>query len=226
PVAGPGLDALERRPGRRVRHLGARRNPSVRIGSGDVPPQVAAPVVSSAGHGVSRIGCFTGSLAWFRHGEERGDSMAERSGAMGRQAGRSDARIRRLGRAILTSLLVSATAFSVSVFDDGSGDVDDDSDDIASLRRHPAYHSPDSCPEGSTAESRLRVAHLDSGRVWRGGQAQVLMLMEGLARRGVQSVLLAPKGTLLERARDRGFLCEVWSPKGDWDVLAFVQAAR
>jgi glycosyltransferase involved in cell wall biosynthesis len=75
-------------------------------------------------------------------------------------------------------------------------------------------------------QSGLRVTHLDSGRDWRGGQAQVLMLMSGLARRGVQNHLLAPPGPLLERARGDGFPCRSWSPRGDWDLLALARVAR
>ncbi|HEY3216239.1 MAG TPA: glycosyltransferase [Candidatus Eisenbacteria bacterium] len=70
----------------------------------------------------------------------------------------------------------------------------------------------------------LRVAHLDTGRDWRGGQAQVLLLMHGLRDRGVDSRLLAPRGPLLDRARAAGFEAAEWRPRSEWDVGAAVRA--
>ena len=71
-----------------------------------------------------------------------------------------------------------------------------------------------------------RVAHLDCGRQWRGGQAQVMWLMEGLARRGVHNLLLAPRGPLLERARAQRIEHRAWSPRGDLDLAALWSASR
>jgi glycosyltransferase involved in cell wall biosynthesis len=52
----------------------------------------------------------------------------------------------------------------------------------------------------------MRVLHLDSGRTMRGGQWQVLRLIEGLCAAGVESVLLAHAGgPLLEKARAQGW---------------------
>jgi glycosyltransferase involved in cell wall biosynthesis len=51
----------------------------------------------------------------------------------------------------------------------------------------------------------MRILHLDAGKEMRGGQWQVLRLMEGLAAAGVESTLLARRdGPLLEIARRRG----------------------
>jgi glycosyltransferase involved in cell wall biosynthesis len=72
----------------------------------------------------------------------------------------------------------------------------------------------------------MRTAHLDTGRSWRGGQAQVLRLMEGLAARGHATLLLAPAGPLLERAHARGLETLRWSPAGELDLLAALGAAR
>ena len=71
----------------------------------------------------------------------------------------------------------------------------------------------------------MKVAHLDTGRSWRGGQAQVLLLMRGLAARGHEPLLLAPPGPLLERARAAGLACEPWKPGGEWDLAALLAAA-
>ena len=69
------------------------------------------------------------------------------------------------------------------------------------------------------------VAHLDTGRDWRGGQAQIALLMRGLAARGVTSVLAAPRGPLLERAAAAGVATYPWNPRGDLDSLAMYHAA-
>lgn len=72
----------------------------------------------------------------------------------------------------------------------------------------------------------MRIAHLDTGRTWRGGQRQVLLLAQGLARRGHEVLLLAPEGPLLERARAAGIETRRWRPLGEWDLLAAWSAAR
>ena len=72
----------------------------------------------------------------------------------------------------------------------------------------------------------MRVAHLDTGREWRGGQAQVRFLLRGLRARGHQCLLLAPGGPLAEKARAEGFEVLAWSPRGEWDLAAGWRAAR
>ena len=55
----------------------------------------------------------------------------------------------------------------------------------------------------------MRILHLDAGREMRGGQWQVLRLIEGLAVEGVESTLLAREGApLYEAARKPGFRVE------------------
>jgi len=52
----------------------------------------------------------------------------------------------------------------------------------------------------------MRILHLDAGREMRGGQWQVLRLIEGLAGAGVGSRLLARAGAPLDSAaRERGW---------------------
>jgi len=72
----------------------------------------------------------------------------------------------------------------------------------------------------------LRVAHLDTGREWRGGQAQALLLMRGLARHGVSSMLLAPPGPLFDRATAEGIEVVPWYPRSEWDLVAVLEGAR
>jgi glycosyltransferase involved in cell wall biosynthesis len=57
----------------------------------------------------------------------------------------------------------------------------------------------------------MRVLHLDAGREMRGGQWQVVRLIEGLAAAGIESILLARRGApLYQTARARGWRVESW----------------
>ena len=72
----------------------------------------------------------------------------------------------------------------------------------------------------------MRIAHLDTGRTWQGGQAQALRLMRELRARGHEQWLLAPEGPLLERARTEGFAARRWDARGEWDLPALLFARR
>ena len=72
----------------------------------------------------------------------------------------------------------------------------------------------------------MKIAHLDTGRTWRGGQAQALLLMRELGRRGHEQLLLAPEGPLLERARAEGFTTRTWNTHGEVDPLGTWAASR
>jgi glycosyltransferase involved in cell wall biosynthesis len=72
----------------------------------------------------------------------------------------------------------------------------------------------------------VRIAHLDTGRTWRGGQGQVLLLLRELARRGHAQRLLAPPGPLLDRAQSEGFDAVAWPSRGEIDPLAQWRAWR
>lgn len=57
-----------------------------------------------------------------------------------------------------------------------------------------------------TVPDLLHIAHIDTGRQWRGGQEQLLLLARGLARRGHGQLLVCPAGSPLEeRARQESF---------------------
>jgi glycosyltransferase involved in cell wall biosynthesis len=72
----------------------------------------------------------------------------------------------------------------------------------------------------------VRIAHLDTGRTWRGGQGQVLLLMRELRTLGQEQLLLAPRGPLLERAAAAGFGVLPWSSHGELDPGALLGAWR
>lgn len=70
----------------------------------------------------------------------------------------------------------------------------------------------------------MRIAHLDTGRDWRGGQGQVLLLMKALAAAGHEQLLLAPKGPLFDRASEAGLAVERWESRGEIDLRAMLTA--
>lgn len=71
------------------------------------------------------------------------------------------------------------------------------------------------------------VLHLDTGRLLRGGQRQVLMLMRALRERSWTNVLAAPpESALAEAARAEGFATLAFSPRGDLDLLAAWRLGR
>ena len=70
----------------------------------------------------------------------------------------------------------------------------------------------------------MKVVHLDTGREWRGGQNQVALLVQGLARRGVTNVVMAPRGPLLDRVAALGLLTRRWEARGDLDAMAWLAA--
>lgn len=72
----------------------------------------------------------------------------------------------------------------------------------------------------------MRIAHVDTGREWRGGQAQVSLLLEGLSERGHQVLLAAPDAALSQRARERGIEWLELKTGGDLDLGAGGRLAR
>src|SRR6185503_3155428 len=67
----------------------------------------------------------------------------------------------------------------------------------------------------------MRILHLDAGREMRGGQWQVLRLIEGLAGAGHENLLLARRGSpLFDAARRRGIDARALN------VLSLRQASR
>ena len=73
----------------------------------------------------------------------------------------------------------------------------------------------------------VRVLHIDTERGWRGGQRQVLWLAEGLARRGIHSVLAARPGEpLAERAQRAGLRVISCRPFTEFDPIAVWKLRR
>ncbi len=66
----------------------------------------------------------------------------------------------------------------------------------------------------------MKTLHVDTGRDWRGGQAQVLHLARGLVARGHEATLLTPDGPLAERARAAGIAVRRLGARGEWNPFA------
>ncbi len=71
----------------------------------------------------------------------------------------------------------------------------------------------------------LRVLHVDTAPDWRGGQAQVAALMDGLGARGHTQWLAAPDGPLASHARACGIEVHRFAPRGDVDLGAALALA-
>jgi len=74
----------------------------------------------------------------------------------------------------------------------------------------------------------ITVLHADEIRDWRGGQRQVMLLLEGLSRRGIRSALACRNGSeLLNRCRQRSIPSVRLPFKGELDFLsAAIMAGR
>lgn len=64
-----------------------------------------------------------------------------------------------------------------------------------------------------------RILHVDSGRSWRGGQRQVLLLATGLRDLGYRVLIVAPTGSpLIKRAELAGLPTYRLTLHGEWDI--------
>ncbi|MBV6521169.1 MAG: 2-deoxystreptamine N-acetyl-D-glucosaminyltransferase [Gemmatimonadaceae bacterium] len=67
----------------------------------------------------------------------------------------------------------------------------------------------------------LRILHVDSGREWRGGQRQVLLLARYLREHGHEPLVVAyPDAPLIKRVRAAGLAASAMRTRGDWDLAA------
>ncbi len=71
----------------------------------------------------------------------------------------------------------------------------------------------------------MRIAHIEAGRHLYGGAAQVRYLLEGLAGRGVENLLICPPGSAIGAAAD-GSRVRSLSMRGELDVLMLPRLAR
>lgn len=71
----------------------------------------------------------------------------------------------------------------------------------------------------SDPDRKLRVVHVDSETGFSGGEVQVFLLLEGLRRRGHDSLLISPPGSRSEQeASSRGFETRAVRMRNDLDV--------
>ena len=73
----------------------------------------------------------------------------------------------------------------------------------------------------------MRLLHLEAGKHLYGGALQVLLLVEGLERRGIQNLLVVPKGSeVAEEAARRGLPVQTVPMAGEADLLFPVRFFR
>jgi glycosyltransferase involved in cell wall biosynthesis len=74
---------------------------------------------------------------------------------------------------------------------------------------------------------QLRIAHVDAERDFSGGEVQVFLLIDGLAQRGHDNLLICPPGSAAEReARRRGMTTFAAPMRGDADLIGVVRVMR
>jgi hypothetical protein len=74
---------------------------------------------------------------------------------------------------------------------------------------------------------RLRIIHVDAEREFSGGEVQVFLLIDGLALRGHQNLLLCrPQSAAAAEAARRGIAVHAVPMHGDLDVVAVRRMAR
>ncbi len=76
-------------------------------------------------------------------------------------------------------------------------------------------------------DRRLRILFVDTERVWRGGQEQLLSLVAGLKQRGHEVCLAAPSGAPLSaRAAAAGIPCQNFRQRSEFSPLALLNLWR
>lgn len=73
----------------------------------------------------------------------------------------------------------------------------------------------------------LRVLHVDTGREWRGGQRQLVLLVDGLRAEGIESLVVAqPASPLLHRLKGKGIASAAFPLRSGLDLLAIRRLRR
>jgi hypothetical protein len=73
----------------------------------------------------------------------------------------------------------------------------------------------------------MRTLHVATARTWRGGEQQVLYLLQGLTRRGWIPVLATPgESPLARRAAEAGVRVVAVASHGDADPVAAIRLRR
>ena len=73
----------------------------------------------------------------------------------------------------------------------------------------------------------MRILHLNTEHTWRGGEAQLLHLAEGLSRRGKSCLVVGqPDSEILKRARDKGLETEAIPMPSEWSLTAVLRLRR
>lgn len=82
-------------------------------------------------------------------------------------------------------------------------------------------------PASLRALRALRVLHVDTGLEWRGGQRQLLLLVDGLRADGIESLVVAqPASPLLHRLKVAGVASAAFRMRNGLDLLAIRRLRR
>ncbi len=72
----------------------------------------------------------------------------------------------------------------------------------------------------------MNILHLDSEQDWRGGQSQILLLSEGLKKKGYGVMVLGCCPLLINRCREREIEAQEIPIHSEFDILAAIKVAR
>ena len=73
----------------------------------------------------------------------------------------------------------------------------------------------------------MRIAHLNTEHTWRGGEAQLLHLAEGLSRSGNDCLVVGqPDSAILKRAMDKGLETEAIPMSSEWSPSAILSLSK
>src|SRR5450432_1474568 len=85
-------------------------------------------------------------------------------------------------------------------------------------------------PQSRTAPDIMQILHIDTGRLMRGGQAQLMMLMRGLRNKGHFQTLACPPGSQLARAAIEEGFYTLWIDHPFWpatqSIRRFLKATK
>jgi len=73
----------------------------------------------------------------------------------------------------------------------------------------------------------MRVVHVNTESSWAGGEVQTCLLIDGLANRGIENILVAQPGSqIAKRMGGRGIQIVEIGMRAEWDAIAVVRLAR
>ena len=100
---------------------------------------------------------------------------------------------------------------------------------LINAERRRRYHSPITTHHSPevTEDEAVRILHVDTAFSWRGGEAQVLGLAEGLTRIGHEVLVVGqPESPLMARVEKAGIGARAVRLRGEWDWVGAMRLAE